>query len=210
MVLDALDARAVREAVAAVRADAIVYQATALSDLSDFKHFDRSFAQTNRLRTEGTDIILAAARKAGVRRLVFQSYANHRYARVGGPVKTEDDPLDPAPAAAMRQTVAAMNHLDRAVTEAGGIALRYGNFYGDPDDGLIAAVRARKFPIVGTARVSGRTSTSKTPPPPPSSHSSTTARPSTASSTTSPPPPACGCRSSRGSSAPGHPSASRA
>jgi 2-alkyl-3-oxoalkanoate reductase len=149
IVLDALDARAVREAVAAVNPDAIVYQATALSGLSDLKHFDRSFAQTNRLRTEGTDIILAAARDAGVRHLVFQSYANHRYARVGGPVKTEDDPPDPAPAAAMRQTVAAMNHLDRAVTEAGGIALRYGNFYGDPDDELIAAVRARKFPIVG-------------------------------------------------------------
>jgi len=89
IVLDALDARAVREAVAAARPDGIVYQATALSDLSDLKHFDRGFAQTNRLRTEGTDIILATARKAGVRRLVFQSYANHRYARVGGPVKTE-------------------------------------------------------------------------------------------------------------------------
>jgi nucleoside-diphosphate-sugar epimerase len=149
IVLDALDARAVREAVAAVRPDAIVYQATALSDLSDLKHFDRSFAQTNRLRTEGTDIVLAAARKVGVRRPVFQSYANHRYARVGGPVKAEDDPLDPAPAAAMRRSVAAMNHLERAVTEAGGIALRYGNFYGEPDDALVAAVRARKFPIVG-------------------------------------------------------------
>jgi nucleoside-diphosphate-sugar epimerase len=149
IVLDALDPRAVREALAAGRPDAIVYEATALSDLTDLKHFDRSFAQTNRLRTEGTDVILAAAREAGVRRLVFQSYANHRYARVGGPVKTEDDPPDPAPAAAMRQTVAAMNYLDRAVTEAGGVALRYGNFYGDPDDGLIAAVRARKFPIVG-------------------------------------------------------------
>jgi nucleoside-diphosphate-sugar epimerase len=149
IVLDALDAAAVREAVVTARPDAIVYQATALSGLSDFKHFDRSFAQTNRLRTEGTDIILAAARESGVRRLVFQSYANHRYARVGGPVKTEDDPLDPAPAAVMRQAVAAMNHLDRAVTEAGGIALRYGNFYGAPDDELVAAVRARKFPIVG-------------------------------------------------------------
>jgi hypothetical protein len=143
IVLDALDARAVREAVAAVRPDAIVYQATALSDLSDLKHFDRSFAQTNRLRTEGTDIVLAAARKVGVRRPVFQSYANHRYARVGGPVKAEDDPLDPAPAAAMRRSVAAMNHLERAVTEAGGIALRYGNFYGEPDDALVAAVRAQ-------------------------------------------------------------------
>src|SRR5579884_3754564 len=82
VVLDALDARAVHETVATIRPDAIVYQATALSGLSDLKHFDRSFAQTNRLRTEGTDIVLAAARKVGVRRLVFQSYANHRYARM--------------------------------------------------------------------------------------------------------------------------------
>jgi 2-alkyl-3-oxoalkanoate reductase len=149
IVLDALDAKATRAAVTAARPDAIIYQATALADLSDFKHFDRSFAQTNRLRTNGTDILLAAARAAGVRRIVAQSYACHRYARVGGPVKTEDDPLDPAPPAAMRQTIAAMNHLDQAVTAAGGIALRYGNFYGDPNDGLVSAVRARKFPIVG-------------------------------------------------------------
>ena len=148
IVLDALDAKATREAVAAVRPDAIIYQSTALANLSDFKHFDRSFAQTNRLRTEGTDILLAAARAAGVHRIVAQSYACHRYAREGEPVKTEDDPIDPAPPAAMRQTIAAMNHLDRAVTNAGGIALRYGNFYGDPSDGLVAAVRARKFPIV--------------------------------------------------------------
>ena len=149
IVLDALDAKATRAAVAAARPDAIIYQATALADLSDFKHFDRSFAQTNRLRTNGTDILLAAARAAGVRRIVAQSYACHRYARADGPVKTEDDPLDPAPPAAMRQTIAAMNHLDQAVTAAGGIALRYGNFYGDPNDGLVAAVRAGKFPIVG-------------------------------------------------------------
>jgi nucleoside-diphosphate-sugar epimerase len=84
-----------------------------------------------------------------VRRIVAQSYACHRYAREGGPVKSEDDPLDPTPAAAMRQTIAAMKHLDQAVTAAGGIALRYGSFYGDPNDGLVAAVRARKFPIVG-------------------------------------------------------------
>jgi 2-alkyl-3-oxoalkanoate reductase len=149
IVLDVLDAQATRAAVAAARPDAITYQATALADLSDFKHFDRSFAQTNRLRTDGTDILLAAARAARVRRIVAQSYACHRYARTGGPVKTEDDPLDPAPPAAMRQTIAAMNHLDQAVTAAGGIALRYGNFYGDPNDGLVAAVRAGKFPIVG-------------------------------------------------------------
>ena len=95
------------------------------------------------------DVLQLYARDAGVRRIVAQSYACHRCARTGGPVKTEDDPLDPAPPAAMRQTLAAMAHLDQAVTAAGGIALRYGNFYGDPDDGLVAAVRTRKFPIVG-------------------------------------------------------------
>jgi nucleoside-diphosphate-sugar epimerase len=149
IVLDVLDARAVRKAVADSKPDAIIHQATALAGLSDFKHFDRSFAQTNQLRTEGTDALLAAAREAGVQRFVAQSYACHRYARQGGPVKTEDDPLDPAPVPAMRQTEAAMDHLDQAVTDAGGVALRYGNFYGDPDDGLIQAVRTRKFPIVG-------------------------------------------------------------
>ena len=143
MTYHALDAKATRAAVAVARPDAIIYQATALADLSDFKHVDRSFAQTNRLRTDGTDILLAAARAAGVRPIVAQSYACHRYARAGGPVKTEDDPLDPVPPTAMRQTIAALNHLDQAVTAAGGIALRYGNFYGDPNDGLVAAVRAQ-------------------------------------------------------------------
>jgi nucleoside-diphosphate-sugar epimerase len=149
VVLDALDARAVREAVAAAQPDAIVHQATALTGLSDFKHFDRSFAQTNRLRVEGTDNLLAAAREAGVGTFVAQSNANHRYAREGGPVNSEDDPLDPSPVEAMRESVAAMDHLERAVTGAGGIALRYGIFYGDPGDGMVEAVRARKFPIVG-------------------------------------------------------------
>jgi nucleoside-diphosphate-sugar epimerase len=148
-VLDALDARAVREAVAAARPDAIVHQATALADLRDFKHFDRSFAQTNRLRTEATDLLLGAAHDAGVPRLVAQSFANHMYVRQGGPVETEADPLDATPAPAMRETVAAMRHFEETVTAAGGIAHRYGNFYGDPDDGLVEAVRARKFPIVG-------------------------------------------------------------
>jgi nucleoside-diphosphate-sugar epimerase len=137
-VLDVLDATATREAVAATRPDAVIYQATALAELSDFKHFDRGFAQTNRLRTEGTDILLAA-RDAGVRRIVAQSFAPFlRYAREGGPVKTEDDPLDPTPPAATRQSEAALNHLDQAVTAAGGIALRY-----------VPDVCARKFPIVG-------------------------------------------------------------
>jgi 2-alkyl-3-oxoalkanoate reductase len=149
VVLDALDARAVREAIAAAQPDAIVHQATALTGISDLKHFDRTFAQTNRLRVEGTDNLLAAAREAGVGKFVAQSNANHRYAREGGPVKSEDDPLDSDPPAAARESLAALDHLDRAVTGAGGIALRYGIFYGDSGDGLVEAVRARKFPIVG-------------------------------------------------------------
>jgi 2-alkyl-3-oxoalkanoate reductase len=147
--LDLLDPRAVREAVLDTEPDAIVHQATALANLRDLKHFDRSFAQTNRLRTEGTDALLAAAREAGVRRFVAQSYASARYARVGGPVKTEDDPLDPTPVPAMRESIAAMRQLDQAVTDAGGIALRYGAFYGAANDGLIGPVRKRQFPIVG-------------------------------------------------------------
>jgi nucleoside-diphosphate-sugar epimerase len=84
-----------------------------------------------------------------VRRLVAQSYASARYAREGGPVKTEDDPLDPDPVPAMRETFAAMRHVDEAVTRAGGVALRYGTFYGASNDGLVEPVRKRLFPIVG-------------------------------------------------------------
>jgi nucleoside-diphosphate-sugar epimerase len=148
--LDVLDARAVRKAVLAAEPEAIVHEATALADLSDFKHFDRSFHQTSRLRTEGTDALLAAAREIGVRRFVAQSYASARYARTGGPVKSEDDPLDPMPAPNAREAFAAMRHLDQAVTEAGGIALRYGAFYGAANDGLIDPVRKRQFPIIGS------------------------------------------------------------
>ncbi len=142
IVLDALDAQAVHDAVVGARPDAIAYEATALANLSDFVHFDRSFAQTNRLRTEGTDILLAAARAGGVPRVVAQSYALYRYVHTVESVNTEDDALDPDPPAAMRETVAAMTHLDQAVTAAGGVALRYGNLYGDPNDGLVAAARA--------------------------------------------------------------------
>ena len=147
-VLDVLDAGAVRAAVAAARPDAIIYQATALAGAGFSRSLDRTFAPTNRLRTEGTDILVAAARAAGVRRLVAQSFAPYRYARTGGPVKTEDDPLDADPPATARETFAAMNHVDEAVTRAGGIALRYGGFYGDPD-ALVKAVRKRQYPLIG-------------------------------------------------------------
>jgi nucleoside-diphosphate-sugar epimerase len=149
VVLDALDRQAVRDAVARAEPDAIVYQATALADMRFGRNFDRTFAQTNRLRTEGTDNLLAAARETGVQRFVAQSFASMRNAREGGMVKSEDDPLDPNPPTTMRQGQAAMRHLEQAVTEAGGIALRYGGFYGDRNDGMVEPVRKRQFPIIG-------------------------------------------------------------
>jgi nucleoside-diphosphate-sugar epimerase len=149
LALDLLDTQAVSDAVAQAAPDAIIHQATALDGVRFSRNLDRSFEQTNRLRREGTDALLAAARKAGVGRFVAQSFANARYARTGGPVKTEDDPLDPMPVPSTRETNASMRHLDDVVTEAGGIALRYGNFYGASNDGMVEPVRKRQFPIVG-------------------------------------------------------------
>ena len=102
-----------------------------------------------RLLTEGTDALLAAAREAGVNRFVAQSFASYRNAREGGPVKTENDLLDPLPVATTRESNAAMRYLEEMVTNAGGIVLRYGIFYGAANDGLIEPVRKRQFPIVG-------------------------------------------------------------
>jgi 2-alkyl-3-oxoalkanoate reductase len=154
VVLDGLDRDAVMRAVAHARPDAIVHQMTALSGLSDMRRFEREFAQTNRLRTEGTDHLLQAARAAGVERVVAQSFAGWPYARTGGPVKTEDDPLDPDPPRQLRTSLDAIRHLEQAVTGAGGVVLRYGGFYG-PGTGMTPGgeqwemVRARRFPIVG-------------------------------------------------------------
>jgi nucleoside-diphosphate-sugar epimerase len=149
VVLDLLDPRAVREAIRAAQPDAIVHQATALARTIDFKHFDRSFALTNRLRIDGTDALLAAARESAIRRFVAQSFAGWPYARNDGPVKTEEDPLDPSPVPTMRETLAAIRHLEQAVVHAGGVALRYGGFYGSPDDAQVELVRKRRLPIVG-------------------------------------------------------------
>jgi nucleoside-diphosphate-sugar epimerase len=147
--LDLLDAEAVRRSVVGAAPDAIVHEATALADAKFTRNFDRTFAMTNRLRTEGTDALIAAAREAGVTRFVAQSFASYRHARVGGPIKAEDDPLGPAPSASMRESWAAMNRLEQAVTDFGGIVLRYGVFYGAANDGLVEPVRKRQYPIVG-------------------------------------------------------------
>jgi nucleoside-diphosphate-sugar epimerase len=149
VVLDVLDPGETRDVVASAKPDAIVHEATALAGKNDLKHFDESFAGTNRLRTAGTDNLLAAARENGVTRVVAQSYAGWPYARKGGPVKSEGDPLDPAPVPEMRETLDAIEYLERRVTDAGGTVLRYGGLYGAPDDVQVELVRKRRFPIVG-------------------------------------------------------------
>jgi 2-alkyl-3-oxoalkanoate reductase len=204
-VADALDPDAVGAAISAAGPEVILHELTALSESLDLRHFERDFAQTNRLRTEGTDILLSAARAAGTRRFVAQSYAGWPTERRGGPVKSEDDPFDQHPPAAVRTSLEAIAYLERAVTGAApieGLVLRYGGFYGpgtslrlDPPGGEhVEAIRGRKFPIVGGAAASGHSSTSRTPPRRPRSRSSAACRASTTSSTTSPRRSATGCR----------------
>src|SRR5215212_7384161 len=157
VVADALDREAVLAAVTAARPEVVVHELTDLAAMRDFRKVDQGFAATNRLRTEGTDHLLAAARAAGARRFVAQSYAGWPFARTGGPVKTEDDPLDPAPPESMRSSHDAIRHLEEAVTGAEwteGVVLRYGGFYGpgtslDTGGEHVDAIRSRKFPVVG-------------------------------------------------------------
>ena len=152
VVADGLDAAAMTAAVAAAAPDAIVHQMTALAAKPDLRRFDRWFATTNELRTRGTDILLAAARDAGVGRFVAQSYVGWNNPRTGGPVKAESDGLDPHPLKMQRQSVAAIRYLEETVPAAvaDGIVLRYGNFYGPgASESLAELVRKRRFPLIG-------------------------------------------------------------
>src|SRR6478672_13031170 len=131
VVADALDPEQVARAVAESRPEVVVHQLTAIGPM-DLRHFDRAFAQTNRLRTEGTDHLLSAAQAVGVKRFVAQSFFA-AYERTGGKIKTEEDSFGPGPAKEMRETVAAIRHVEDAVLSATwteGIVLRYGGFYG--------------------------------------------------------------------------------
>jgi nucleoside-diphosphate-sugar epimerase len=157
VVADALDRQAVLAAVTAARPEVVVHELSDLAGMRDFRKVDQGFAATNRLRTEGTDNLLAAARAAGARRFVAQSFAGWPFARTGGPVKTEDDPLDPDPPAALRPTLDAIRHLEAAVLGAEGLeglVLRYGGFYGPgasagEGGSMLEDLRRRRFPLVG-------------------------------------------------------------
>jgi nucleoside-diphosphate-sugar epimerase len=158
VVADALDRDQVTEAVTHAQPDVIVHELTAIRSL-DPRHFDRDFAMTNRLRTEGTDYLLAAGQTVNVPRFVAQSYGSWWYTRTGGPVKTEDDPLDPSLAPGMSESVAAIRHLEQAVLGAAwteGIVLRYGSLYGPgtnmaPGGEFFESIRDHKFPLIGNA-----------------------------------------------------------
>jgi 2-alkyl-3-oxoalkanoate reductase len=164
VVADALDPDAVAEAVASAEPEVIVHELTDLSgklSARDMRHPERApmAIMTNRLRSEGTDHLLAAGRAVGARRFVAQSFGAFRWARTGGPVLTEADPIDPNPPGAMRPALVGILHVERAVTSiewGDGLVLRYGGFYGPgtsvsraPDAAFAAPVRKRRFPIVG-------------------------------------------------------------
>ena len=162
VVADALDPDQVAEAVGLARPDVIVHQLTAIPPAIDMRRFVREFALTNRLRTEGTDHLLSAGQAVGAKRFVAQSTAYVTYARTGGPVKREDAPLDPDPPPSWREVLAAIRHLEEAVTGAQwteGLVLRYGWFYGpgtsfalNPLGSQIELIRKRQLPIVGGGR----------------------------------------------------------
>ena len=158
VVVDALDAPTLRKAALDARPEVIVHEMTAIGGASDLAHFDRTFAATNRLRTEGLDNLLAAAREIGTRRFIAQSFCGWPYARTGGPVKTEEDPLDPSPPREFRNTLEAIRHLESAVlgaTAFDGLVLRYGAFYGPRtglfDGAMIDLLRRRRAPLIGDA-----------------------------------------------------------
>jgi len=157
VVADGLDRKAIIDAVMRTRPEVIVHQMTALAKLTGLKHFDDDFELTNQLRTTGTDYLLEAARAAGARRIIAQSYGNWNYERVGGPIKTEDDALDANPPSSMRRTMAAIRYVESKVPGAAGIegvALRYGSLYGPGTSiaaggAIVEAIRKRQFPVVG-------------------------------------------------------------
>ncbi|WP_407156026.1 NAD-dependent epimerase/dehydratase family protein [Bradyrhizobium sp. STM 3557] len=155
-VADALDAAAVTSALRAAEPEVLVHELTDLGGLADFRHFDRGFAATNRLRTEGTDILLAAARAAGVRRFIAQSFCGWTLGRSTGPIKSEADPRASDPPMELRRTLEAMRYLEQTVTASSapeGIVLRYGSFYGE-NTGILSPVmieqlRHRRVPVIG-------------------------------------------------------------
>jgi 2-alkyl-3-oxoalkanoate reductase len=158
VVLDGIDQPGINATIESFRPDVVVHQMTSLSSLKSLKHFDEDFEQTNRLRTLGTEYLLAAARSVGAKKFIAQSYAGWPNDRTGPRVQTEAAPYETNPPASMRKSLQAIVTLESFVRNASGItaiALRYGSFYGPgtslgADGEVTKLVRHRKFPVVGT------------------------------------------------------------
>lgn len=157
VIADPLDKQQLTAAVRRAEPEVIIHQLTALSSVGNFRKLDQDFALTNRFRTEVTDTLLAAARTIGTRRFIAQSYCGWPYARKGGPVKTEEDPLDPKPPESFVKTLAAIRSLENKMlttTFLEGLALRYGTFYGPGNaigkgGSVYKMVRRRQLPVIG-------------------------------------------------------------
>jgi nucleoside-diphosphate-sugar epimerase len=159
VVADGLDPEAVAQAVGEAEPEVVIHELTAIDAGSVGRNIDKQFAVTNRLRTEGLDHLLDAARAVGARRFIVQSFAGWPFERTGGPIKSEEDPLQTSPPKGVVETLAAIRYLEETVTGAEGIegvVLRYGGFYGpftsiglNPDGEQIEMVRKRRLPVVG-------------------------------------------------------------
>jgi 2-alkyl-3-oxoalkanoate reductase len=152
VVVDALDREAVLKVVTAAQPEVIIHQMTSLASLRSLRNFDKTFAVTNELRSNGTDYLLEAAQQAGTRRFIAQSFTGWNNATEGGPIKTEEDPLDPHPPAGTTRSLAALKHLEEAVPKGvpEGLVLRYGLLYGHgASDAMLEAVRKRQMPVIG-------------------------------------------------------------
>jgi len=156
VVADIFDAPLIRQAFTSFQPEIVIHEMTGLSGATDYKHFDRSFAATNRLRTEGTDLLLMAAREVGARRFIAQSFCGWPFARSGGATKSESEALDLDPPAEQRRTLEAIEYLERAVTSSRvpeGIVLRYGVLYGAGtgilEPAMIDLIRRRRMPLIG-------------------------------------------------------------
>lgn len=153
VVMDGLDPASVKAAITAAHPEVIIHEMTALAAVTDLRNFDRKFALTNRLRTEGTRFLSDTAKQTGVRRLVAQGFTGWTNERDGSPIKDETSRLDPHPSKAMHKSLEAIAELEKTVTAATGVeglVLRYGNLYGPGSTALLDAVRRRKLPVVGS------------------------------------------------------------
>jgi nucleoside-diphosphate-sugar epimerase len=160
VVADALDPEAVAQAVAAAEPEVVIHELTAIDPGAFGRNLDKMFVVTNRLRTEGTDHLLAAARGVAARRFIAQSFAGWPFERTGAPVKAEEEPLQASPPKTVAESLGAIRYLESTVSGAEGIqglVLRYGGFYGpgtsisvNPDGEQVEMLRKRRFPVVGS------------------------------------------------------------